>query len=483
MASIQELNRRRYTQNDIDEGKRYLVTGELPVRLQNNPQQQAAFAKKWHDAIIQDEQIVIGQRTVVAQEDVPGILQQAYHDPLTSGGRDQMFQRLQQHYIGISRRRIMSYLANEESWQLHQPLPKPVVQQAGRIHGSFKHFCFDLIDFSSLANHNANNNWCLTAMDKFSRYAWAFPLPNKSGPVVLTAIAKVLSTTLRLPTVCQFDSGGEFTNIALKNLLTEKGIKIVYSESYKPSSNPVERFNGTLKRKIYKYLTMQNTLRWYDKLPVFLENYNGSVHSSTNISPMDLQQASLDNNEELLANVAKRLEERAIRIFERNRPSNAQQEVNIGDWVRLSAYTLRQERRNASFRKSYKINWSKELYRVKTKSNGGPWYNPQYTVEDDTGRWLAKRYYRPDLQKIDRDSLMTITRPEPAPLSVVPARGPPLPPVLPPTQASERKPGSRLSLPRSRLIDEYLQQLVAKKTSHSFSLPRQTVSRNATQET
>ena len=47
----------------------------------------------------------------------------------------------------------------------------------------------------------------------------------------------------------------------------------------------MERFNGTLKIKMWKYLTARNTLRYLDVLPEPLSSYNSTYHRSIKVAP------------------------------------------------------------------------------------------------------------------------------------------------------------------------------------------------------
>jgi hypothetical protein len=50
-----------------------------------------------------------------------------------------------------------------------------------------------------------------------------------------------------------------------------------------------ERFNRTIKLMIEKYLTSNNTNRWIDHLPDFVQNNNPSFHSSISNVPERLE--------------------------------------------------------------------------------------------------------------------------------------------------------------------------------------------------
>ena len=50
----------------------------------------------------------------------------------------------------------------------------------------------------------------------------------------------------------------------------------------------IERFNKTLLNKIKKYMHHYDTLNYIDTLPVLVQNYNRTVHSSTQQRPIDI---------------------------------------------------------------------------------------------------------------------------------------------------------------------------------------------------
>ena len=57
----------------------------------------------------------------------------------------------------------------------------------------------------------------------------------------------------------------------------------------------VERFNGTIKEKLWKYLVHNNTKRWIDALPSFLEYCNNSYHRSIKMKPMEASKKGNEN--------------------------------------------------------------------------------------------------------------------------------------------------------------------------------------------
>ena len=69
----------------------------------------------------------------------------------------------------------------------------------------------------------------------------------------------------------------EFLNKKTQNLFKSKHIKSFVTEN-ETKSQIVERFNRTLKSRMYKYFTANNTRRWIDVIDQLVENYNNSYH-------------------------------------------------------------------------------------------------------------------------------------------------------------------------------------------------------------
>ena len=50
----------------------------------------------------------------------------------------------------------------------------------------------------------------------------------------------------------------------------------------------VERFNRTLKGRMYRYFTAANTLKFIDILPALVQGYNDSLHRSIGMTPQEV---------------------------------------------------------------------------------------------------------------------------------------------------------------------------------------------------
>ena len=109
------------------------------------------------------------------------------------------------------------------------------------------------------------------------------------------AFEKVLTDGYK-PNMVQSDKGTEFLNSTFQSMLKQHNIKFYTSENEDMKAAVVERFNRTLKTKMYRYFTARNTRRYVDVLPDLLHSYNHTYHRSIGMAPIEVD----DTNEHLV---------------------------------------------------------------------------------------------------------------------------------------------------------------------------------------
>ena len=82
--------------------------------------------------------------------------------------------------------------------------------------------------------------------DGFSRYAAAYPLPNKEAVTKARVLLQKHIPLHRLPQQIHSDNELEFVNNLWKELMSELKLLHTLTPPYNPSSNAVERFHRTL---------------------------------------------------------------------------------------------------------------------------------------------------------------------------------------------------------------------------------------------
>ena len=136
----------------------------------------------------------------------------------------------------------------------------------------------DLADVSSLSPFNDGMRHLLTCIDIFTKRARAVPVRTKSGRDVTEAFEEILNE--RTCNMVQSDKGTEFLNSTFHGMLRRRGIHFYTSENEDLKASVVERFNWTLKSKMYRYFTRANTRRYVDVLDDLLHLYNNTYHWS-----------------------------------------------------------------------------------------------------------------------------------------------------------------------------------------------------------
>jgi hypothetical protein len=200
------------------------------------------------------------------------------------------------------------------------------------------------------------------------------PLKDKTGKTLKDAF-HVIFKSGRRPIPLQTDKGTEFTNRVFQKFLKEHDVHFftTYNEETKPSI--VERFNRTLKTKMWKYFTHRETLTYVDVLSEIVASYNHTVHRTIGIPPAEVTWANQTT-------VSKRL-------YGRKGPHKLCK-FSPGDGVRLT-----KAKRTST--KGYLLNWTEELLTVVKCIETRP---PVYLVKDDHGEMLEGTFYAEEIQKV-----------------------------------------------------------------------------------
>ena len=120
-------------------------------------------------------------------------------------------------------------------------------------------------------------------IDGFSKYGWIIPLKDEKGETVTEAL-KTIFNTGRKPEYLWTDKQSEFYNKHVKELLGNNKITL-YSTENEEKSSVVERWNRTIKHKMWKQFTTQSTTQYLDILPKMFKQYNNTKHNEIRMTP------------------------------------------------------------------------------------------------------------------------------------------------------------------------------------------------------
>ena len=149
-------------------------------------------------------------------------------------------------------------------------------------HGAYQ---ADLLFLDAYAHQNRGYNGILVIVEIGNRYAFAIPIKGKDDTyrafnVFLDEAKKIGHDVVRV----ESDGGSEFVNKRMKALFAERGIEQTIMVDSR-ATGIVERFNGTLRGWIARWLTGKDTNNWIDAMPDILEHYNARPHKTTGMAP------------------------------------------------------------------------------------------------------------------------------------------------------------------------------------------------------
>jgi len=163
--------------------------------------------------------------------------------------------------------------------ELHKPVIKNFPKQKVYVNGIDKIWAADLVDMQAFSRFNRAVKYLLTAIYVFSKYGWMLPLKDKTEVSVAKALKEVFKQ--RKPEKLWIDKGKEFYNKHVNAL----GVELYFTENEEKLS-AAERWNRTMKEKMFKYFTANNTNKYIDVLDDCVDKYN-TWHSSINMTPVE----------------------------------------------------------------------------------------------------------------------------------------------------------------------------------------------------
>ena len=131
----------------------------------------------------------------------------------------------------------------------------------------------------AFAKFNGGIKYLLTVIDVFSKYGWIVPLKSKTGVEVARALNKIFKK--RKPEKLWVDKGKEFYN---KNVRVW-GVEL-YSTENEEKSCVIERWNRTMKEKMFKYFSANSTRKYNNVIDEMVDDYNSTRHSSIKMTPV-----------------------------------------------------------------------------------------------------------------------------------------------------------------------------------------------------
>jgi hypothetical protein len=190
---------------------------------------------------------------------------------------------------------VRRFLYKQAVWQIHAPKPKYIPR------ASFTSICIpnevhqaDLLEMPRDTKEGKIYKYCLCVIDIASRYKAAIPLTNKLAITTARAFKKIYNARncpLVWPKLLQVDGGSEFKGDVI-TLMNNHDVRIRVGKT-KRSQSLVERFNGLLQRKSFRYQDACELLlppheysrAWKDNLPSVIKYLNNNTTRMIGMKP------------------------------------------------------------------------------------------------------------------------------------------------------------------------------------------------------
>ena len=277
---------------------------------------------------------------------------------------------------GFTSKQVKNWLKAQRTYTLYKQARKHYPTRKYLVHDIDDQWQADLADVSAISAHNNGNRFILTVIDIFSRYAWARPLKSKHGIGVAKAFRSIFNEG-RIPKRIQTDQGTEFENRHVKQLFQRHNIELFSVKSaYKAAL--VERFNRTLKHKLWRHFSGHFTQNWTKVLQDVVHSHNHSIHRSIKKRPVDVTSANVDQ-------VRKTFEQKA---------NITKSDVKVGDKVRISKV-------KSTFAKGYLRKWTEEIFTV--ASINKKFLPTTYKLKDYNNEVIEGSFYRHEIEPVIHD--------------------------------------------------------------------------------
>lgn len=269
--------------------------------------------------------------------------------------------------------------------ELHRTARRNYKQRKTNMRGIHDTLQADLIEMKPYAKVNRNKKYILTVINIFSKKAYARALKNKTGKEVTIAMESILNSLGYSIKKIHVDNGKEFYNNHMKNMLEEREIQL-YSTYTTKKAAIVERFNRTLKNKIWKAFSYNKNRKWFDILEDLIISYNNTKHRTIKMKPNDVN----IHNEQYLLNT----------VYNYKWIIKEKPKFKIGDYVRMSKY-------KHLFEKGYTPNWTTEIFRIFKIMYTNP---ITYRLTDYYNDEIKGTYYTEELQLVKYPNLYLIEK-------------------------------------------------------------------------
>ncbi len=308
------------------------------------------------------------------------VLRKLYLNPNSSSylaGINTLYREAKKEIPSIRVKDIENFLHKQDVYTLHKPVKRRFPRNRVVPSGYDSDWQADMVDLRSMAKYNKQHTFLLTVIDVLSKYGWAVPVKNKKPETVAVAFEQILKSSGRKCWRLMTDKGREFSGKPFQELMKKYDIHFFTANSPDVKAPNVERFNRTLKAKLWKHFTLKHTFHYLDVLPKIVDGINRTVSTVTKKAPVDVTPA----NEREVWHVA---------YGDGSILPKVPFKLKLNETVRIS-------KEKGKFTKGYMPNFQEELFVVHERLARNP---PVYRLRDMHGTVIEGIFYNSELSRV-----------------------------------------------------------------------------------
>ncbi len=199
--------------------------------------------------------------------------------------------------VAVSASDIEWFFAHEGIIQRFLPQKKKLVLAPVTAFNPFVIWEADLIDYSKLRDRTHDFFFILVVIDDFTKFVWAQPLKTKTSKEIIRAYMKILAranrgipkAAHRAPINLITDQEAAIKGHDFQDMLTGQHTRWV---NYEQKAASVESVIRTLKNRFERFFVHSSSQDWPSILDEVVSNYNTTLHSFIETTPMAMQDAA-----------------------------------------------------------------------------------------------------------------------------------------------------------------------------------------------
>jgi hypothetical protein len=312
-------------------------------------------------------------------------LSSIYYDPLHAGsysGLTKFWNAIKHDNVyNLKYTQVKDWLKKQEGYVRHKPPPRIFPRQKILMSSIDEQWDADVMDMQKFSKQNSGYRYLAIFIDIFSKYIWVEPMKTKKNEEMLRAINRVFGKG-RKPLYLRTDQGNEYTGKYVQHYLRKNNVHH-FTALNKIHANYAERVIRTLKGKIYRFFTANQTKRYIDHLDDIVDSYLHTVHRTINMRPVDITEKNAqDIYEKIYMPQQIELENKNIKY-----------EFAVKDKVHMAMD-------RGVFNKAYKETYFQEIFEITQRTRTHP---PRYKLIDLLKQPVKGTFYEQQLTKVPYD--------------------------------------------------------------------------------